>query len=294
MGDTSDLLIDMQPQKTFFIGIDSDGCVFDSMEIKQKECFCPQFINHMNLQSVSKYARETWEFVNLYSTFRGVNRFLALARTLDLLKKHPQVSARNITIPELHGLRNWIQKESHLNNSTLLQELEVTSDPDLKDVFAWSMDVNEAVKKIVRNVPPFPFVYESLKKIQNVADAVVISQTPYEALHREWCEHKLENMVRIIAGQEMGTKTEQISFAVGEKYAIDKCLMIGDVPGDFNAAKRNGILFYPINPGQEEQSWERFYKDAFGRFLDGTFAGTYQASLLEEFNRLLPGEPSWG
>jgi hypothetical protein len=27
------------PQHPFFIGIDSDGCVFDSMELKQKECF---------------------------------------------------------------------------------------------------------------------------------------------------------------------------------------------------------------------------------------------------------------
>ena len=28
----------------FFIGIDSDGCVFDTMEVKHKECFIPNMI----------------------------------------------------------------------------------------------------------------------------------------------------------------------------------------------------------------------------------------------------------
>ena len=30
-------LADMQPHHPFFVGIDSDGCAFDSMEIKHKE-----------------------------------------------------------------------------------------------------------------------------------------------------------------------------------------------------------------------------------------------------------------
>jgi hypothetical protein len=75
------ILDDLKPAKEFFIGIDSDGCVFDTMEIKQKECFCPAFIKHFDLQKISKYARETWEFVNLYSTTRGCNRFLAVNET---------------------------------------------------------------------------------------------------------------------------------------------------------------------------------------------------------------------
>ena len=32
-------LIELQPRYEFFIGIDSDGCAFDTMEIKHKECF---------------------------------------------------------------------------------------------------------------------------------------------------------------------------------------------------------------------------------------------------------------
>ena len=75
MSDPAQVLRDFKPSKEFFIGIDSDGCIFDSMEIKHKECFAPMFIKNFHLQPVSKYAREVWEFVNLYSKDRGANRF---------------------------------------------------------------------------------------------------------------------------------------------------------------------------------------------------------------------------
>ena len=93
MSHPAQILRDFKPSKEFFIGIDSDGCVFDSMEIKHKECFAPMFIKHFGLQAVSKYAREVWEFVNLYSKTRGANRFPALSRSLSLLKARPQVIA---------------------------------------------------------------------------------------------------------------------------------------------------------------------------------------------------------
>ena len=107
----SDYLAELQgleQESDFLIALDSDGCVFDSMEIKQKECFCPSFIRHYELQQVSKYARQTWEFVNLYSKTRGCNRFLAVITALDLLRDRPEVQARNAAIPELPRLRQWI------------------------------------------------------------------------------------------------------------------------------------------------------------------------------------------
>ena len=35
--------------KPYLVCIDSDGCVFDTMEIKHKECFCPPYIKHFGL-----------------------------------------------------------------------------------------------------------------------------------------------------------------------------------------------------------------------------------------------------
>ena len=290
---TVDQLKTMQPEKGFFVGVDSDGCVFDSMEIKHKECFCPQFVNHFEMQAVSKYAREAWEFVNLYSKTRGCNRFLAVGHALDLLSNRQDVAARDITPPGMKGLRDWVTRETRLGNPALEKEVERTGDPDLVRALAWSREVNDAVKKIVRNVPPFPLVRESLESMTARADVIVVSQTPSEALVREWREHSLDRYVRIIAGQELGPKTEHLSLAAKGKYAPEKTLVIGDAPGDYKAARSNETLFYPIIPGQEEKSWQRFFEESIGRFFGGAFAGDYQKTLLEEFDRHLPETPSW-
>ncbi len=293
MSDPAQALKDLKPEKEFFIGIDSDGCVFDSMEIKHKECFCPQFVNHYGLQPVSKYAREAWEFVNLYSKTRGVNRFKAVTRALDLLTARAEVISRQAVIPRLQGVRDWADRETKLGNPALEAELKRKPDPDLELAYAWSIDVNETVTKIVRNVPPFPLFRESLEKMVEQADAIVVSQTPDEALVREWREHAIDSYVRVIAGQERGTKTEHIAFAAKDKYAPEKMLMIGDAPGDFKAAKANNALFYPINPGGEEASWKRFYEEALARFFAGTYAGNYENTLIEEFDRHLPEKAPW-
>ena len=111
-------------QRDFLIGIDSDGCAFDTMEIKHKECFIPNFIKHMGLQPVSKYAREACEFVNLYSRSRGVNRFPAYLKALDLLAGRPEVGRRAFRVPPLPGLRGWVERETRLGNPVLKAEAD--------------------------------------------------------------------------------------------------------------------------------------------------------------------------
>ena len=100
----------LEPQRDFFVGIDSDGCAFDTMEIKHKECFIPNIIKHWSLQAVSKYAREASEFVNLYSKWRGVNRWPALVMTFDLLRERPDVLARPVEIPQAPQVRNSLAR----------------------------------------------------------------------------------------------------------------------------------------------------------------------------------------
>ena len=292
MSDPAQILKDFKPTKEFFIGIDSDGCVFDSMEIKHKECFAPMFIKHFELQAVSKYARETWEFVNLYSKTRGANRFPALSRSLNLLQERPEVTARKIRVPDTKALDEWVARETKLGNATLAAEVK-RGNKRLEQVKRWSDAVNVQVEDMVKGVPPFPLFVESLLKMIKSADTLVVSQTPAEALAREWAEHGIDKHVKIIAGQEMGTKTEHIKFAGKGKYPDQKILMIGDAPGDFKAAKSNGALFHPIVPGKEEASWKRFFDEALERFFSGTYAGAYEASLVKEFDASLPEKPNW-
>lgn len=293
MSDPAQQLKDLKKEHDFLVGIDSDGCAFDTMEIKHKECFIPNIINYWNLQAVSKYAREAGEFVNLYSKWRGINRFPALAMVFDLLEVRPEVIKRGVVIPKAESMRVWMNTETKLGNPALEKAVKETGDPILTQTLAWSKAVNKSVEEIVRGVPPFPFVRESLEKLQSTADAIVVSATPGEALTREWEEHDISKYVKVIAGQEMGTKKEHLAYAIDGRYQPDHVLMIGDAPGDFKAARANNCLYYPINPGNEDLSWQRFYEEAYDKFLNGTYAGEYETNLIAEFDKYLPENPPW-
>lgn len=290
---TQETLKSFTPKHQFFVGFDSDGCVFDSMEIKHKECFCPQFINHFELQPVAKYARETWDFVNLYSRMRGCNRFLAVIYALDIIRERKEVKDRHVQIMQLDHLREWIKRETRLGNPVLKKEVEKTQDPELNLAYEYSVDVNNTVKKIVRHVPPFPYVQEILQRLKSSADVIVVSQTPSETLIREWEDYAIAQYVEIICGQEQGTKTEHIHLTAEGKYPKNHVLMVGDAPGDLQAAKDNHALFFPINPGDEEASWERLHQEALDRFFSESYSGAYEESLIKEFERILPETPPW-
>jgi phosphoglycolate phosphatase-like HAD superfamily hydrolase len=288
-----DQLLTLKPEKEFFIGIDSDGCAFDTMEIKQKECFCPNFIRYFNMQPVSKFARETWEFVNLYSTNRGCNRFLALIEVLRLLTFRPEIRARNFNVPSAETLKEWTKRESKLGNPTLKKYASEVNDPFINKTLEWSLKVNEDIENMVFGIAPFPFVAECLEKIKPLADAIVVSQTPLDALKREWEENKVDHYLKMIAGQEHGTKSEHLKYAAKGKYSDDKILMIGDAFGDLKAARSNGVLFFPVNPGYEDSSWERLFSEGLDRFFNGTYKGDYEDRLVKEFETYLPEYPNW-
>jgi len=290
---TKKALEDLKPEKEFFVGIDSDGCAFPTMELKHKECFIPNIVKYWHFQPISKYAREAAEFVNLYSKWRGVNRFPALLKVFDLLKERPEVQRSIVNIPEAKPLRDWVARETALGNPALKREVEKTHNPVLTQALEWSEAVNATIADMVKGVPPFPGVKESLKKLNGSADVIVVSATPGEALEREWKEHGIDLYVRIIAGQEMGTKKEHLQLAAHGKYPKDKILMVGDAPGDMKSAKAIDALFFPINPGHEEESWDRFLNEGIDKFLNGEYAGSYERERIEDFEKLLPETPPW-
>ena len=286
-------LSDLQPQHPYFVGIDSDGCAFPSMEVKHKECFIPEIVRHFGLQPISKYAREAAEFVNLYSQMRGANRFPALMKVMDLLAERPEVQRSPVTVPPLSALRAWAERAPSLANPELMEAVRASNDPELRQVLDWSNAVNSSIARMVQGVPPFPGVEAILRGLQDRADAIVVSATPSEALRREWAEHRLDGYVRVIAGQEVGSKSEMLQQAAAGRYAAGHVLMVGDAPGDWRAARSIDALFFPIAPGREEESWQQLQQEGLRRFFDGSFAGAYEDGLLEEFQAILPEDPPW-
>ncbi len=296
--DPAQALREFRPTREFFVGIDSDGCAFNTMGIKQRECFCPWMIGCFDLQPVAEAARECKVFADLFSKTRGANRHKTLKRILvELLPSHPTVKARGFEVPQLAHYFAWVDDPaSTLSDDGLRQAIAKADGPARKELelaLAWSERVNWAVEQIVKNVPPFPLVRESLRKLQGKADVIVVSATPGAALVREWAEHDLAQYVATVAGQEMGTKAQQLQSATQGRYQANRILMVGDAPDDLKAAKANNALFYPVNPGAEDDSWKRFHNEALDRFFRGQYAGPYERKLIEEFERRLPDKPAW-
>ena len=231
--------------------------------------------------------------MNLYSKDRGANRFPAYLKALDLLAARPQVQARGAAIPPLKSVREWVQRETKLGTKTVVPEAARTGDTDLQRAASWSVEVDDTVAELVHGVPPFPNVRESLEMIVSKANVIVCSATPFNALKKEWEEHGIAKYVQVICGQEVGSKKEILAACIKKGWSPDKILMMGDAPGDKSAAVANKCRYFPINPGHEEASWERFLNEAAGKFFAGTYAGIYETELIAQFDQYLPEHPTW-
>lgn len=297
--DPAKALRDIEPKSEYLVAVDSDGCAFDSMGIKQRECFCPMLIGYFGLQPVALAARECKDFADLFSKTRGANRHKTSVRILtELLPSHPMVIERGFEVPRFEHYERWVNDDgSLLSNEGLQMAIDAAKSDEVRAelelVMIWSKRVNEMVTEIVKGVAPFSHVRSSMEKVSGKADMIVCSATPCEALEREWIEHDLSDFAMVIAGQEMGSKAEHLAIVSDGKYDKDKIIMIGDAPGDMRAAKTNGVLFYAINPGGEEASWKRFHDEAFDKFVSGEYAGAYEQKVIDEFETCLPKDPPW-
>lgn len=276
----------------FLVGVDSDGCVFDSMEVKQVQHFHPLIIKHWNLRKHEAELRAVACHVNLRSPWRGSNRFIALCKTFDLLQEWKDRQGLDIDVPPFRDLQDWIDSGDTLNNDSLA--VKAKTSPELAAVLAWSHDVNRDIAGRMMPVPPFDGAADALTLFHARADTVVISLTPVEALEHEWSTHGLRWDMDAILGQEWGTKPDQIRLAMSQKeYDPDKVLILGDAPGDLKAARETGVHFYPIIPGRETECWHRLLAGDMDRFFRGAYAGDTEDTLIAEFEAALNAPPPW-
>ncbi len=279
------------PKHDVLIGIDSDGCVFDSMEVKQVMHFHPLILRHWGLEKVENRVREIAEYVNLHSPWRGSNRFIALLKTFELLEDSPSIRRAEIEFPDLTPLKDWVESGDSLSNDSL--EAPAAAEPELKRVLEWSLAVNRDISTRMMPVPPFRGVKEAFGHMREQADMVVVSLTPLEALEHEWSTHGLRGYVDGIAGQEWGTKQEQLQLAIRQGgYDPDRVLLIGDAPGDWKAAREVGVCFAPTVPGREEACWTRLLEEDLDLFFAGRYRNEAMNQRVAEFQAaLLPKPP---
>ncbi len=289
---TKDDLINFLPRFRTFVGIDSDGCVFDTMEIKQKDFFHPAIIRHWKLEAIEPQVRAAAEFTYLYSIYRGLNRFLGLCKTFELLNDWPEARDK-ADLPNPAALRIFCDSGQPLSNATIKMEAERTGSNLLAKACEWSVELNKEIDQKMPDPPAFQGAEEGLKRISESSDAIVISQTQAVALLKDWYRDDLAKHVSVIAGSELGSKIDHFTMAAVNRYPANAILMVGDAPGDLATAQAIGCNFFPINPGHEVESWQRFMDEAYGRFLQGEYDVEYQQNLIHEFKALLPGTPPW-
>ncbi len=270
-----------EKNKDFLVCVDSDGCAMDTMEVKHRKCFGPKIIEVWGLQNIEGKFLETWNMINLYSKTRGINRFKGLVKVFEVLTKE------GINMPEFSSILKWIETSPELSNPALEKAIEETKDEQLIKTLEWSKAVNKAISELHNEDKPFPNVKEGLENISKFADVAVVSSANVCAVTEEWTRHELAPSVNIMLGQEAGTKSACIAGLRENTFTNDKVLMVGDAPGDLDAAIKNGVLYYPILVGKEGFSWKRLSSEAIYKLQDGSYKGEYQQKLIDEFNSSL-------
>lgn len=264
-------------KKKFLICVDSDGSAMDTMNIKHSQCFGPCMVKEWNLGQWKLPILKRWNEINLYSATRGVNRFKGLAIALR------EIDQQYTSIPDVMDLVNWVDKSDTLSNSALQKIANERKSECLKKALRWSEQVNHEINEIdEKNKKPFDGVAEALAIAASVADIVVVSSANRDALEKEWYEHKLLQNVDLILAQDSGSKQSCIAALLKKGYERDHVLMVGDAPGDQEAAQSNGVCFYPILARKESESWHEFGTVALEHFRSGNYS-CYEPKKIDEF-----------
>lgn len=264
--------------KDFLICVDSDGCAMDTMNIKHQRCFGPMLVEQWGLHAWRERILDRWNEINLYSMTRGINRFLGLGMLLE------EIDATYTAIKGVGPFLTWARNAQELSNATVLAMAKETGQDIFSKALSWSLAVNKAITELPdSDKMSFSGVKQSLVNAKQHANICIISAANPEAVIEEWTQHKLMEYVDVSLAQDVGPKAYCISKMLEFGYNPNNVVMVGDAPGDLQAAQENDILFYPILVRQEEASWRDFLTTLLPHLLDGTYRAHHQQTMIKSF-----------
>lgn len=271
-----------EKKKDFLICVDSDGCAMDTMDVKHITCFGPCMVEEWKLNQWEEPVLKRWNDINLYTKTRGINRFRGLLMALK------EIQHQYTAIEGLKDLETWVEESKELSNEALEKAAGNKNSICLKKALSWSCHVNERIKKLAdSDKKPFKGVREGISYAHSLADIAVVSSANRQAVEEEWKLCSMLPHTDIILTQDMGSKAYCISRLLNMGYERGHVLMVGDAPGDYEAAKKNGVHYYPILVKKEEQSWNEFREKAVDKLISGFYGGRYEEEKYRKFEENL-------
>ena len=271
----------------YLICVDSDGCVMDTMNCKHFHCFGPCMVDEWGLDEWRQEILDRWNVINLFSMTRGINRFKGLAMALG------EINEKYKPIIGIKALQHWADTAPALSNDAVIQAAKEATDPDAKRIFekalSWSKAVNKAIVALPEELKvPYKGAKEGLAAAHSFADVAMVSSANRDAVEEEWGKFGLLEHTDIVLAQDVGSKAACIAAMLKFGYNADKVLMVGDAPGDCDAAEKNGVHYYPILVNHERASWEEAVAVAFTKLQSGDYA-QYGAEKKKAFLQNLGG-----
>lgn len=262
----------------YLICVDSDGCAMDTMDIKHLRCFGPCMVEEWGLGQWAEPVLSRWNDINLYTMTRGINRFKGLAMALR------EINEQYTQIDGVDELEHWVESAPALSNDGIEATISNGGGDVLRKALRWSKSVNEQINTLPFDLKkPFDGVLEGLKYAHDRADIAIVSSANIQAVEEEWALYGLLDHVDILLTQDIGSKAFCIAELLKKGYANDNVLMTGDAPGDLDAARFNGVFYYPVLVRHEKESWTEFQESAVDRLINGSYGGAYQQEMIDEF-----------
>jgi phosphoglycolate phosphatase-like HAD superfamily hydrolase len=271
----------------YLVCVDSDGCVMDTMNCKHFHCFGPCMVDEWELGRWREEILARWNEINLFSMTRGINRFKGLAMALG------EIHEKYVPITGIAALQHWADTAPALSNDAVAKAAEDAADPDAKLVLSkalsWSKAVNAAIVKLPEELKvPYAGAKEGLAAAHTFADVAMVSSANRDAVEEEWGKFGLLEHTDIVLAQDVGSKAACIKEMMKFGYDPNKVVMVGDAPGDCDAAEKNGVHYYPILVNHEKESWDEAVAVAYGKLQVGEYAA-YGQEKKKDFLKNLGG-----
>ena len=271
----------------YLVCVDSDGCVMDTMNCKHFHCFGPCMVTEWGLEEWKDEILDRWNVINLFSMTRGINRFKGLAMALG------EINAKYKPLEGIAYLQHWADTAPALSNDAVAAAAANAASQESKMVFekalSWSKAVNASIVKLPEELKvPYDGAKEGLAAAHTFADVAMVSSANRDAVEEEWGKFGLLEHTDIVLAQDIGSKAACIAEMLKFGYDLDKVVMIGDAPGDCDAAEKNHVWYYPILVNHEKASWDEAIATAFAKLQAGEYA-EYEVRKKKEFLANLGG-----